>query len=111
MPQFFENFKILFLITTSKNITIALKKSFGVQMRPYGYTYRTPSRDGVLQSTRERRSALLDDYIVFLQEHEFDIGAVEDDPINFRQALESSKSREWIDAMSEEIKSMKDNGV
>ena len=51
------------------------------------------------------------DYIVFLQEHEFDIGAVEDDPINFRQALESSKSQEWIDAMNEEIKSMKDNDV
>ena len=29
-----------------------------------------------------------DDYIVFLQEHEFDISVVEDDPINFRQALE-----------------------
>ena len=52
-----------------------------------------------------------DDYIVFLQEHEFDISAVEDDPINFRQALESSKSQEWIDAMNEEIKSMKDNDV
>ena len=52
-----------------------------------------------------------DDYIVFLQEHEFDIGAVEDDPINFRQALESSKSQEWINAMNEEIKSMKDNDV
>ena len=52
-----------------------------------------------------------DDYIVFLQEHEFDIGAMEDDPINFRQALESSKSQEWIDAMNEEIKSMKDNDV
>ena len=51
------------------------------------------------------------DYIVFLQEHEFDIGAVEDDPINFHQALESSKSQEWIDAMNEEIKSMKDNDV
>ena len=63
------------------------------------------------RSTRERRSALPDDYIVFLQEHEFDIGAVEDDPINFRQALESSKYQEWIDAMNEEIKSMKDNDV
>ena len=52
-----------------------------------------------------------DDYIVFLQEHEFDIGAVEDDPINFRQALESSKSQELIDAMNEEIKSMKDNDI
>ena len=54
---------------------------------------------------------MLDDYIVFLQEHEFDIGAVEDDPINFHQALESSKSQEWIDAMNEEIKSMKNNDV
>ena len=36
---------------------------------------------------------------------------MEDDPINFCQALESSKSQEWIDAMSEEIKSMKDNDV
>ena len=36
---------------------------------------------------------------------------MEDDPINFRQALESSKSQEWIDAMNEEIKSMKDNYV
>ena len=52
-----------------------------------------------------------DDYIVFLQEHDFDIGVVEDDPINFRQALESSKSQEWIDAMNEEIKGMKDNDV
>ena len=36
---------------------------------------------------------------------------MEDDPINFRQALESSNSQEWIDAMNEEIKSMKDNDV
>ena len=57
------------------------------------------------------RSAFPDDYIVFLLEHEFDIGAMEDDPINFRQALESSKSQEWIDDMNEEIKSMKDNDV
>ena len=54
---------------------------------------------------------MLDDYIVFLQEREFDIGAMEDDPINFRQALKSSKSQKWINAMNEEIKSMKDNDV
>ena len=55
------------------------------------------------RSTRERRSAIPDDYIVFLQEHEFDINAVEDDPINFRQALESSKSQEWINAMNDKV--------
>ena len=36
---------------------------------------------------------------------------MEDDPINFHQVLESSKSQEWIDAMNEKIKSMKDNDV
>ena len=57
------------------------------------------------------RNAILDDYIVFFQEHEVDIGMVEDDPINFCQAMESSKSQKWIDAMNEEIKSMKDNDI
>jgi hypothetical protein len=42
------------------------------------------------RSTRERRSAVTDDYIVFLQEHDVDIGVIEDDPINFRQAIERS---------------------
>ena len=63
------------------------------------------------RSTRERRSAIPDDYVVFLQEHEVDIGMMEDDPINLRQAMESSNSQKWIDAMNEEIKSMKDNDV
>ncbi|XP_024043076.1 LOW QUALITY PROTEIN: disease resistance-like protein DSC1 [Citrus clementina] len=36
---------------------------------------------------------------------------MKDDPINFRQGMESSKSYKWIDAMNEEIKSMKDNDV
>ena len=53
----------------------------------------------------------MDDYVVFLQEHEVDIGVVEDDPINFRQAIESSNSQKWIDAMNEEMKSMKENNV
>ena len=63
------------------------------------------------RSTRERKSVISDDYVVFLQEHEVDIGVVEDDPINFRQATESSNSQKWIDAMNEAMKSMKDNDV
>ena len=63
------------------------------------------------RSTRERRTAIPDDYIVFFQEHEVDIGVMEDDPISFRQAIESSNSQKWIDAMNEEIKSMRDNDV
>ena len=78
---------------------------------PEEQTLPPPEPTPLRRSTRERRSALPDDYIVFLQEHEFDISAVEDDPINFRQALESSKSQEWINSMNKEIKSMKDNDV
>lgn len=36
---------------------------------------------------------------------------VEDDPISFHQAMQSSNSQKWINAMNEEIKSMKDNDV
>ena len=35
------------------------------------------------RSTRERRSAIPDDYVVFLQEHEENNGMMEDDPVNF----------------------------
>ena len=57
------------------------------------------------------RSALPDDYIVFLQEHEVNIGMMEDDPINFDQAIENSNSQKWIDAINDEMKSIKDNDV
>ena len=53
----------------------------------------SPEPTPLRRSTRERRRAMPDDYIAFLQEHEFNIGAVEDDPINFCQALESYKSQ------------------
>ena len=45
------------------------------------------------RSTRERRSVVQDNYIIFLQEHEIDIGIVEDDPINFCQVMESFNSQ------------------
>ena len=45
------------------------------------------------RSDRERRSAILDDYIIFLQEHKDGIGLTEDDPINFCQAMRSSNSQ------------------
>ena len=63
------------------------------------------------RSTREKRNAISDDYYVFLQEHEFDIGIMEDDPINFQQVKQSPNYQKWIDAMNDEIKSMKDNDV
>ena len=62
------------------------------------------------RSTRERRKAISDDYVVFLQEHEFDTG-LEDDPTSVNQAKQRTNSEKWIAAMQEEMKSMKDNGV
>ncbi|RVW22370.1 Retrovirus-related Pol polyprotein from transposon TNT 1-94 [Vitis vinifera] len=63
------------------------------------------------RSTRERRNAISDDYIVYLQEREVESGMMEDDPINFQQAMKSSNSQKWIEAMNEEYKSMQDNKV
>ncbi|RVW37391.1 Retrovirus-related Pol polyprotein from transposon TNT 1-94 [Vitis vinifera] len=62
------------------------------------------------RSTRERRSTISDDYVVYLQEHEFDMG-LEDDPISVSQVKQSSDFEKWIEAMKDERKSMKDNGV
>src|SRR3954471_3552384 len=55
------------------------------------------------RSTIERRRDILDDYEVFLQEHEDNSGLMEDDPTSFRQAMNSSDSQKWIDAMKEEL--------
>ncbi|RVW79277.1 Retrovirus-related Pol polyprotein from transposon TNT 1-94 [Vitis vinifera] len=62
------------------------------------------------RSTRERRSTISNDYVVYLQEHEFDMG-LEDDPISVSRVKQSSNSEKWIEAMKDEMKSMKDNGV
>ncbi|RDX97262.1 hypothetical protein CR513_19981, partial [Mucuna pruriens] len=70
-----------------------------------------PQQVSLRRFIRERRHAILDDYIVFLQEHEDGIGLTEDDPINFCQAMQSSISQKWIDAMKDELKSMQGNDV
>ena len=62
------------------------------------------------RSTRERRSTISDDYVVHLQEQEFDMG-LEDDPISVNQVKKSSDSEKWIEVIKDEMKSMKDNGV
>ena len=42
------------------------------------------------RSIRERRKAISNDYVVFLQEHEDEISMMEDDPINLHQEIQSS---------------------
>ncbi|RDY03242.1 hypothetical protein CR513_13214, partial [Mucuna pruriens] len=68
-----------------------------------------PQEVSLSRSIKERRHAILDNYIVFFQEHEDDIGLIEDDPINFCQVMQSSNSQKLIDAMKDEMKSVQDN--
>jgi hypothetical protein len=48
---------------------------------------------------------------MFLQENEFNISMMEDDPPTLRQVLESVNSHKLTKIMDEEIKSMYDNKV
>lgn len=59
--------------------------------------------------TKEKRSALLDDYIVFIQKREIDIGVTENDLINFYPAIKGSNSYKWINTTNEKIKSIRND--
>jgi hypothetical protein len=62
------------------------------------------------RSTRTRKSAIPNDYIVYLQESDYNVGA-ENDPESFRQAMSCKESNLWYDAMNDEMNSMKNNDV
>ena len=70
-----------------------------------------PQQEVVLKrSTRVRRYAIPDDYIVYALEHESDL-SMDNDPVSFKEAVESNNSKKWYNAMKEELKSMTDNNV
>lgn len=62
------------------------------------------------KSQRERRSVISDDYYVYLQEHESDIG-IDNDPENLSQARNSDKFPLWMEVMNDELKYMEYNEV
>ena len=62
------------------------------------------------RSKRECMSTISDDYIVYLQEHEYDVGDVSD-PTTYIEAIVSPQSNFWIDAMNDEMTSMSQNKV
>eukprot|EP00253_Pinus_taeda_P009013 PITA_09013 len=62
------------------------------------------------RSTRPKRSTIPDDYVVYLQEYGYNIGA-ENDPESFSQAMSCKESKLWYDAMKEEMNSIKSNKV
>ncbi|KAK0586777.1 hypothetical protein LWI29_012109 [Acer saccharum] len=62
------------------------------------------------RSQRVRISAIPDDYIVYLQKHDFDLG-VDDDSRTYGQDVQSSQSSDWMDIMIDEQRSMDTNQV
>ena len=64
----------------------------------------------VRRSTRERRSAIPPDYLVYIGEQDYDIGSVAD-PMTYAEAVSCPQSELWLDAMKDEIQFMRHNGV
>ncbi|KAL6315675.1 hypothetical protein AAG906_005765 [Vitis piasezkii] len=60
------------------------------------------------RSTRTKRSTIPNDYVVYLQECDYNIGA-ENDPEFFSQAMSCKESEFWYNAMKDEMSSMKCN--
>ncbi|RVW34774.1 hypothetical protein CK203_104431 [Vitis vinifera] len=62
------------------------------------------------RAQREKRLDISNDYEVYLNECDYDVG-LESDPTSYDQAINSENSTLWLYAMEEELKSMKDNEV
>ena len=60
------------------------------------------------RSVRVRKSTIPNDYIVYLQELDYNIGS-ENDLETFSQAMSSKKTNSWYSAMKEEMNSMTSN--
>ncbi|KAK3009151.1 hypothetical protein RJ639_014178 [Escallonia herrerae] len=60
------------------------------------------------RSGRERRTAISDDYIVYLDEADYNLG-IGNDPTSFKEAIMSDHSTQWLKAMKDELESMKIN--
>ena len=59
---------------------------------------------------RARKPSISDDYIVYLQEHEYDVGDVSD-PTTYKEGIVSPQSNFSIDAMKDEMTSISQNKV
>ncbi|KAM2653531.1 hypothetical protein EV2_025159 [Malus domestica] len=62
------------------------------------------------KSQRPRKSAISGDYLVYLQEVEYDLGD-DDDSTSFQQAMQSDKAAFFLTAMEDELTSMQKNKV
>ena len=62
------------------------------------------------RSAGERKSSISNDYVVYIQESNFNVRVV-NDLETFSQAMSSNKSKLWFDAMKDEMSSMASNEV
>ena len=70
-----------------------------------------PTTEAFLRrSQREKIPAISNDYEVYLNECDYDVG-LENDPTSYDQAISSENSTLWLYAMEDELKSMNDNEV
>ena len=86
----------------------ALPRTFEQRVEPH--TSQEYDGTTLRRSTRPKKSAIPNDYVVYLQESDYNIGA-ENDPESFSQAMNCKESELWYNAMKEEMNSMKSNGV
>ena len=77
----------------------------GEQQQPH--IEQASSNEAPRRSQRVKRSAILDDYKVYESE-EFQMKG---DPTSFEEAMRNAHSSKWIEAMEDEMKSMKTNDV
>ena len=69
-----------------------------------------PQEMALRRSTRQKRPAVSNDYVVYSLEHESEL-SIDKDPVSFQQAMECNDSEKWFNAMKEEMKSMDVNQV
>ena len=62
------------------------------------------------KSQREKKSAISDDYMVYLQESKTDL-SIDNDPVSFSEAMNDDNSDKWLDAIKDELKSMAQNCI
>jgi hypothetical protein len=66
-----------------------------------------PHNEPPRRSQRARRSAISNEYVVYVSEEI----QIEDDPTSFEEAMRSVHSSKWLEAMEDEMRSMSTNKV
>jgi hypothetical protein len=66
-----------------------------------------PHNEPLRRSQRARRSAISDDYDVYVSEEI----QMEGDPTSFEEAMRSAHLSKWLETMKDEIRSMSTNRV